>query len=70
MVIEGLSLEGDEITKTVAVQLGEAGGEGRQRLSDAGLQLMPLGDRMQIGAIKFGSRAAKSGFEQGWDVKE
>ena len=31
---------------------------------------MPLGDQMQIGAIKFGSRAAKSGFEQGWDVKE
>ena len=70
MVIEGLSLEGDEITKTVAVQLGEAGADGRQRLSEAGLQLMSLGDRMQIGAIKFGSRAAKSGFEQGWDVKE
>jgi TRAP-type uncharacterized transport system fused permease subunit len=70
MVIQGLSLEGEDITKTVAVQLGEAGDDGRKRLSDAGLQLMPLGDQMQIGAIKFGSRAAKSGFEQGWDVKE
>src|SRR5690606_1387691 len=70
MVIEGLTLEGDEISKTVAVQLGDAGEDGRKRLADAGLQLMPLGDRMQIGAIKFGSRAAKSGFEQGWDVKE
>ncbi|QIM51574.1 TRAP transporter permease [Hydrogenophaga crocea] len=70
MVIQGLTLEGDEVTKTVAVQLGDAGDDGRKRLSDAGLQLMPLGDQMQIGAIKFGSRAAKSGFEQGWDVKE
>ncbi|NIM43987.1 MAG: TRAP transporter fused permease subunit [Hydrogenophaga sp.] len=70
MVIQGLTLEGDDVVKTVAVQLGEAGDDGRKRLADAGLQLMPLGDQMQIGAIKFGSRAAKSGFEQGWDVKE
>ncbi len=70
MVIQGMTIEGDDITKTVAVQLGEAGPDGRKRLADAGLQLVPLGDQVQIGAIKFGSRAAKSGFEQGWDVKE
>ena len=28
-----------------------------------------MGDRLQIGAIKFGSRAKKSGFEPGWDVE-
>ena len=27
-----------------------------------------LGDRVQIVGVKFGSRARKSGFEQGWDV--
>ena len=31
---------------------------------------MPLGDALQIGAVKFGSRAAKAGFEQGWDVRD
>jgi TRAP transporter 4TM/12TM fusion protein len=68
MVIKGTTIEGDDVTKTVALQLGEAGPDGRKRLMDAGLQLVPLGDTVQIGAIKFGTAAAKSGFEQGWDV--
>jgi hypothetical protein len=36
---------------------------------DAGLQLVPLGSEVQIGAVKFGSRAKKGGFEQGWNVQ-
>ena len=68
MRIQGTNIEGDDITKTVAVQLGEKGEDGRKRLADAGLQLVPLGDAVQIGQVKFGSRAKKGGFEQGWDV--
>ena len=68
VVIQGTSLEGKDVAKTVALQLGAVGADGRKRLSDAGLQLMPLGDQMQIGAVKFGSRAQKSGFEQGWQI--
>ena len=67
--IRGTNLEGEERSKTVALQLaGQQGGDGRRRLADAGLQLVPLGEQLQIGAVKFGSRAAKGGFEQGWDV--
>ncbi len=67
--IQGFNLEGDERSKTVAVQLaGKQGEDGRKRIADAGLQLVPLGDQLQIGVVKFGSRAAKGGFEQGWDV--
>lgn len=68
MVIKGMTLEGEDKVKTVAVRLGAAGADGRKRLSDAGIQLMPLGDQMQIGAVKFGSRAKKAGVEQGWDL--
>lgn len=68
MVIQGSTIEGRDITKTVALQLGEVGSDGRKRLMEAGLQLVPLGDAVQIGQVKFGTRAAKSGFEQGWDV--
>ncbi len=68
MVIKGSTIEGKDIVKTVAVQLGDKGPDGRKRLSDAGLQLVTLGGNVQIGQAKFGSRAAKSGFEQGWDV--
>ncbi|MBA3593953.1 MAG: TRAP transporter permease [Polaromonas sp.] len=68
MVIKGTTIEGEDVTKTVALRLGAAGAEGRKRLTDAGLQLVPLGDQVKIGALKFGSRAHKGGFEQGWDV--
>jgi TRAP transporter 4TM/12TM fusion protein len=68
MRIKGSTLEGDEISKTVALQLGEAGPEGRKRLADAGLQLVPLGASVQVGAVKFGSRAKRGSFESGWDL--
>jgi hypothetical protein len=67
MVIEGTNVEGDDIKKTVAVQLTKPG-EGRERLTDAGLTLTVLGDNVQISNVKFGSRAKKSGFEAGWKV--
>ena len=71
MVIKGTTIEGDEKTKTVALTLGEPGAapDGRKRLSDAGLTLVGLGGQLQIGQVKFGSRAQKSGFEQGWEVQ-
>lgn len=68
MRIKGTTLEGDDVTKTVAVQLGDAGADGRKRLAEAGLQLVPLGTQMQVGNVKFGSRARRGGFEPGWDV--
>jgi hypothetical protein len=68
MVIKGLTIEGEDESKTVAVRLGPAGEDGRKRLADAGITLAVLGDKTQISGVKFGSRAKKSGFEQGWDV--
>jgi TRAP transporter 4TM/12TM fusion protein len=70
MVISGTTLEGEDVTKTVALQLaGKQGDDGRKRLADAGLTVVPLGDAVQISGVKFGTRAKKAGFEQGWDVK-
>ena len=68
LIIKGTTIEGDEVTKTVAIDLGEAGAEGRKRLADAGLTLSQSGERLQIVGVKFGSRARKSGVEQGWDI--
>jgi hypothetical protein len=69
-VIGGTTLEGKALTKTVAVNLSEANPDGRKRLAAAGLTLAPLGDRMQVMGVKFGSAARKSGFEEGFDVVE
>ncbi|HLL10860.1 MAG TPA: DUF3394 domain-containing protein, partial [Rubrivivax sp.] len=74
MVLKGTTIEGDEKVKTVALQLSapaaaSAAADGRKRLQDAGLTLVSLGGNVQVAQVKFGSRAQKSGFEQGWDVQ-
>jgi len=69
LVIKGANVEGDDIRKTVSVQLGKPG-EGRARLSTAGATLTVLGDEVRIGTVRFGSRARRGGFEQGWVVEE
>ena len=42
--------------------------QGRKRLADAGLTISMLGPEVSVSAVKFGSRARKSGFEQGFKV--
>jgi TRAP transporter 4TM/12TM fusion protein len=68
MVIQGSTIEGDEVRKTVALGLGEAGADGRKRIVEAGLTVVALGGNAQIAQVKFGTRAQKAGFEQGWDI--
>jgi TRAP transporter 4TM/12TM fusion protein len=68
LVIEGTTIEGDEVRKTVAVQLAGPPGDGRKRLTEAGLTVTALGPQVQVAAVRFGSRARKSGFEQGFQV--
>jgi len=67
LVLEGTNLEGEDVRKTVSTQLTKPG-EGRARLADAGVTFSGLGDELRIGTVKFGSRARRGGFEQGWKV--
>ena len=73
MVISGTTLEGEDVVKTVALRLGDRPAEGtpdgRKRLQEAGLTVVSLAGQAQISQVKFGSRAQKSGFEQGWSVQ-
>jgi Domain of unknown function (DUF3394) len=67
LVIKGTNIEGEDVRKTVAVQMGDAD-DGRKRLAAAGLTISALGDDVRVLAVRFGSRAKKSGFEQGFEV--
>ncbi len=69
LVLEGTNVEGDDVTKTVSVQLGKQD-EVRKRLAAVGLTLTVMGDEVRVATVKFGSRAKRGGFEQGWKVKE
>ncbi len=67
LLISGTNLEGEDVRKTVGVQLREPG-DGRKRLQEAGLTVTALGDQVQIANVRFGSRAKKNGFEIGWQI--
>lgn len=77
-IISGMNVEGDELTKTVAVALDtppaqegdDAEQVGRQRLQQAGISLMSFGDSTMVSAVRFGSVAAKSSWQAQWDLEE
>jgi TRAP transporter 4TM/12TM fusion protein len=73
--IQGQSLEGEDKSKTVAVRLGPKVTDGdnpvadaRKRIAEAGLSISGMGEMMQVGTVRFGSRAAKARIEQGFDI--
>lgn len=65
--IEGTSLEGKEIHKTVLLPLGNEG-DGRKRVAAAGVTLSDFGGKVKVMSVGLQSRADKAGFEQGFDV--
>ena len=67
--IEGITLEGDEMSKGVLLPLGEPAASARERLKKMGLTVMALGEDVQIAAVRFGSQAEKLGLEQGFTIK-
>jgi hypothetical protein len=73
--IQGQTLEGEDRSKTVAVQLGPKLGDGsnpvaeaRKRLAEAGMTVSGMGEMLQVANVRFGSRAAKARIEQGYDI--
>jgi len=67
VVVEGLSLEGEDVRKTVSIPLGDPQ-EPRMRLRSVGLGVAPAGDRVAITNVAFGSYARRIGLEAGYEV--
>ena len=63
--VQGQSIEGDDVSKIVAVPMGE-GADGRARIRAAGVTLAQLGGTLTVSDVKFGSRARKLGLESGY----
>ena len=68
-VVEGLTIEGDEVRKTVSLPLGEPG-PGSARLAETGLSVLAAGDAAQITGVRFGSYAKRVGLDTGLTVTE
>jgi TRAP transporter 4TM/12TM fusion protein len=67
--IRGETIEGEEVRKVVALPMGE-GRDGRERIRNAGVTLVPQGEEIAIAAVKFGSLARKLGIDQGYTIAE
>jgi hypothetical protein len=67
IVVEGLNIEGDNIRKTVSIPLGDPQ-EPRLRLRAVGLGVAPLGDKVSITNVAFGSYAKRIGLDVGYEV--
>jgi TRAP-type uncharacterized transport system fused permease subunit len=65
--IEGTTLEGKEVKKTVLLRLG-AEGDGKQRIAASGLRVMALPGATTVTSVALNSPADKAGFEQGFTV--
>ena len=65
--IEGTTLEGKDVKKTVLLPLGESGAAA-QRLARSGLTTMSVPNGIQVAAVNLHSAADKAGFEQGFTV--
>jgi TRAP transporter 4TM/12TM fusion protein len=66
--VEGLSIEGDDVRKTVSLPLDQAG-DPAARLAAAGLRVRTLGGEVRVERVDFGSAAERLGIEAGFTVR-
>ncbi|MFC4175705.1 TRAP transporter permease [Microvirga sp. GCM10011540] len=67
-VVEGMTIEGDDVRKTVSLNLGEQKPTPQERLRAAGLTVVGLGGQLTISNVAFGSYAKRVGLEPGYQV--
>ncbi|HJS30544.1 MAG TPA: DUF3394 domain-containing protein, partial [Alphaproteobacteria bacterium] len=68
IVVEGDNLEGETIRKTVTIRIAGAPGDGRARLTEAGLRIVPGASGPMVGPVQFGSYAKRAGLEPGQQI--
>ncbi|KZD09993.1 TRAP transporter permease [Oceanibaculum pacificum] len=68
MIVEGETLDGDFVTKTVRLPLGPVA-DGEARLEHAGLIVREEGDKLFVDDIVFGGPAEKAGIDFDWEIK-
>ncbi len=68
LTVYGVSIEGDEVHKTVALQLDDPSGNAESRLQSMGLELNSEGDKRTVELVVFGSSAEKAGMDFGFEI--
>ena len=63
-----MNIEGEDVQKTVSLNLRDAQPDPRERLRAAGLTVVPLGEELTISNVAFGSPAQRAHLEPGYTI--
>ncbi|MDX5445365.1 MAG: TRAP transporter permease [Zoogloeaceae bacterium] len=66
--VEGVSIEGNEVSRGVLLPLGEPAASARERLATVGVGVMDFAGQVQVSMVRFGSAAERLGMEQGYNI--
>jgi hypothetical protein len=69
-VVEGTSIEGDDVRKTISLPMGPPKPTPQERLRDVGLTVSGAGDQLTITNVGFGSYAKRTGLEAGYKITQ
>jgi len=69
MVAQGETIDGDFVTRTIQLPMGEVG-SGHDRLSEAGLETRSESGKLFVDSVQFGSVAQSSGLDFDWEIVE
>jgi len=67
-VVEGVTIEGEDVRKTISLPLGDPQPQPQQRLREAGLTVSAFGGNVTITNVGFGSYAKRVGLEAGQTI--
>ena len=68
LTVAGETLEGDFVTKTVGLPLGDPG-SGEERLENAGLMLRTEDDKLLVDNVGWGTPAHDAGIDFDWEIR-
>lgn len=66
--VEGISIEGNDVSRGVLLPLGAPAATAQERLAAAGVNVMDFAGNVQVSMVRFGSAAERLGLEQGFNI--
>jgi len=68
IIVEGETLDGDQVNKRVMLSMGE-GETAEARLKESGLELRNEDGKVFVDSMGFGSQAEQAGIDFDWEIK-
>ena len=67
-IVEGVSIEGNNVRKTISLTLADSKQTAQERLRNAGLTIYGTGEQITITNVRVGTYAKRTGLEAGYKI--